>query len=78
MSSEHNSRPLVPEVLVDRGRYAVIRKRPTYDDLIRRDCLPDWKGLICRKCMAAEHDEGFAPRRRRLRLLPSSQTSLQL
>jgi diaminopimelate decarboxylase len=42
MSSEYNSRPLVPEVLVDRDRYAVIRPRPTYDDLINRDRLPPW------------------------------------
>jgi diaminopimelate decarboxylase len=43
MSSEYNSRPLIPEVLVDKDRYAVIRKRPTYDEVIGRDCTPDWK-----------------------------------
>jgi diaminopimelate decarboxylase len=44
MSSEYNSRPLVPEVLVDRNRYAVVRPRPLYEDLINRDCTPVWKG----------------------------------
>ncbi|MEK6372559.1 MAG: diaminopimelate decarboxylase [Acidobacteriota bacterium] len=44
MSSEYNSRPLIPEVLVDKNRYAVIRKRPTYEELIGRDCTPVWKG----------------------------------
>jgi diaminopimelate decarboxylase len=43
MSSEYNSRPLIPEVLVHENRYAVIRKRPTMDELIGRDCDPVWK-----------------------------------
>jgi|GEM_PF-501834 len=43
MSSEYNSRPLIPEVLVDKEQYAVIRKRPNYDALIGRDCDPAWK-----------------------------------
>ncbi len=43
MSSEYNSRPLVAEVLVDCDRYAVIRPRPTYEELIGRDCAPVWK-----------------------------------
>jgi diaminopimelate decarboxylase len=44
MSSEYNSRRLIPEVLVDDDRYAVIRPRPTYEELIGRDCTPVWKG----------------------------------
>jgi len=43
MSSEYNSRPLIPEVLVHGSRYAVIRKRPSIDELIARDCNPVWK-----------------------------------
>lgn len=43
MASEYNSRPLIPEVLVDDRRYAVIRKRPSIDELIARDCEPVWK-----------------------------------
>jgi diaminopimelate decarboxylase len=42
MASEYNTRPLVPEVLVDGDRYAVIRKRPTYDEILARDLVPDW------------------------------------
>ncbi|MFD1794549.1 diaminopimelate decarboxylase [Paracoccus aurantiacus] len=42
MSSEYNSRPLVPEVLVDGDRFAVIRPRPTLEDMLSREALPDW------------------------------------
>ena len=42
MSSEYNSRPLIPEVLVDGDRFAIIRPRPTLDEMISREALPDW------------------------------------
>jgi diaminopimelate decarboxylase len=42
MSSTYNTRLLVPEVLVNGDRYAVVRPRPSYDDLIGADRLPDW------------------------------------
>lgn len=42
MSSEYNSRPLIPEVLVSGDRFAVIRKRPTYAEMLARDSVPDW------------------------------------
>lgn len=42
MSSEYNSRPLIPEVLVDGDQFAVIRARPTYEEMIARDTLPEW------------------------------------
>ena len=42
MSSEYNSRPLIPEVLVDGDRFAVVRPRPSYNDIIARDRVPDW------------------------------------
>jgi len=42
MSSEYNSRPLIPEVLVDGDQFAVIRARPSYDDMINRDSIPAW------------------------------------
>ncbi|MFM2279575.1 MAG: diaminopimelate decarboxylase [Pseudomonadota bacterium] len=38
----YNSRPLIPEVLVHGDRFHVIRARPTYDDMIGMDDLPDW------------------------------------
>jgi diaminopimelate decarboxylase len=42
MSSEYNSRPLIPEVLVDRHQFAVIRARPSYDEMLNRDTIPEW------------------------------------
>ena len=42
MSSTYNTRLLVPEVLVDGDRFAVIRARPTYDDVLALDTMPDW------------------------------------
>ncbi|MFQ5567819.1 MAG: diaminopimelate decarboxylase, partial [Paracoccaceae bacterium] len=42
MSSEYNTRPLIPEVLVHGGRFAVIRKRPTYAEMLARDTMPAW------------------------------------
>ena len=42
MSSEYNSRPMIPEVLVDGDQFAVIRARPTYEEMIARDTLPVW------------------------------------
>ena len=42
MASEYNSRPLIPEVLVQGDQFAVIRARPTYDEMISRDTIPEW------------------------------------
>ncbi len=42
MSSTYNTRLLVPEVLVKKDGYAVIRPRSSYDDLIGLDKVPDW------------------------------------
>ena len=42
MASEYNSRPLVPEVLVSGDRFAVIRPRPSIDEMLSRDRIPDW------------------------------------
>ncbi len=44
MSSSYNSRPLVPEVLVNGDRFAVIRKRPDYDEMVAGEEMPDWLG----------------------------------
>lgn len=35
MSSEYNCRPLVPEVLVDGKNFSIIRRRPTFEEMIR-------------------------------------------
>lgn len=42
MASEYNTRPLIPEVLVQGGDWAVIRPRPSYEDIIARDVVPAW------------------------------------
>ena len=42
MASEYNARPLIPEVLVNGGQFAVIRRRPTFDEMINRDTIPSW------------------------------------
>ena len=42
MSSTYNSRLLVPEVLVAGDRFAVIRARPSYDDMLSLDTIPAW------------------------------------
>jgi len=42
MSSSYNTRLLVPEVIVNGGDFAVIRPRPSYDDLLGQDRIPPW------------------------------------
>ena len=42
MASEYNSRPLVPEVLVDGENWAVVRPRPTYEEMLDREPFADW------------------------------------
>jgi diaminopimelate decarboxylase len=43
LSSQYNSRPLVPEVLVDGARWAIIRRRPNFDDMVNAEQNPVWK-----------------------------------
>ncbi len=42
MASEYNTRPLIPEILVRDDQFAVIRARPTYEEILNRDSIPDW------------------------------------
>jgi len=43
MSSNYNSRPRCPEVLVSGSQFRVIRKRETYEDLVRGEFIEgDW------------------------------------
>ncbi|MEZ5675251.1 diaminopimelate decarboxylase [Thalassovita litoralis] len=42
MASEYNTRPLIPEVLVNGHQFAVIRARPSFDEIINRDTIPEW------------------------------------
>jgi len=42
MASEYNSRPLVPEVLVKGDRWAVVRPRPSYEEMLARERPAPW------------------------------------
>ncbi len=42
MSSNYNSRPRIAEILVRDGRYHVIKKRESYDDLVRGEEIPEF------------------------------------
>ncbi len=42
MASTYNARPLAPEVLVRGDRFAVVRRRPDYDEMLALERLPDW------------------------------------
>jgi diaminopimelate decarboxylase len=41
-ASTYNTRLLVPEVLVRNADHAVVRQRPSYEELIGLDRIPDW------------------------------------
>jgi diaminopimelate decarboxylase len=42
MASSYNSRPLAPEVMVDGTRFAVVRPRPTIDEMLSAERFPPW------------------------------------
>lgn len=42
LSSQYNARPLVAEVLVDGDKFAVVRKRPSFEQMIELEQTPDW------------------------------------
>ncbi|MEZ5648201.1 MAG: diaminopimelate decarboxylase [Alphaproteobacteria bacterium] len=42
MASTYNSRPLVPETLVDGNKMAIIRPRPSLEALLAADHIPTW------------------------------------
>jgi diaminopimelate decarboxylase len=42
MASEYNTRPLIPEVMVRDDHFAVIRRRPSFEEIIGRDTIPSW------------------------------------
>jgi diaminopimelate decarboxylase len=42
MASEYNTRPMIPEVLVQGDQFAVIRARPTIEEILARDSIPEW------------------------------------
>lgn len=42
LASQYNSRPLVPEVLVSADRWSIIRRRPSFREMIRNESVPAW------------------------------------
>ena len=42
MGSEYNTRPLAPEVLVRDADWAVVRPRPSYDEMMANEPVPGW------------------------------------
>ena len=45
MSSTYNSRPLLPEILVEGDQACIVRKRQTYADLVKGETIPGQTGL---------------------------------
>lgn len=41
-TSQYNSRALIPEILVRDAQYSVIRKRPSFEEMIEAEAIPDW------------------------------------
>lgn len=41
-SGQYNTRPLIPEVLVCGDKFKVIRGRPTIQDILKTETIPDW------------------------------------
>jgi len=42
MASTYNARPLIPEVLVNGDQFAVVRKRPTVEEMMAHESDPPW------------------------------------
>jgi diaminopimelate decarboxylase len=42
MASTYNTRPLVPEVLVSGSNHAVVRRRPTVEEMLAAEQVPAW------------------------------------
>ena len=43
LSSEYNTRPLVPEIMVYKERYEIVRSRPTYEEIFDKEVIPNWE-----------------------------------
>ena len=48
MGSTYNARPLAPEVLVNGQDYAVVRRRATFDDMMKFETVPTWLEMEAR------------------------------
>ncbi len=42
LSSAYNARPLVPEVLVDGDRFEIVRRRPSFEESVGLEKVPEW------------------------------------
>jgi len=42
MASTYNTRMLAPEVMVKDNKFSVVRARPTYEEVINADSVPNW------------------------------------
>jgi len=42
MASSYNTRPLAPEVMVDGTRFAVVRPRPSIEEMLASERFPPW------------------------------------
>lgn len=42
MSSSYNTRMLSPEIMVKGSEFSVVRQRPSYEEVIKQDTLPNW------------------------------------
>ena len=42
MSSQYNTRPLTPEVLVYGDTFSLVRKRPTFEEMVALEAIPPW------------------------------------
>ena len=42
MSNEYNTRPLTAEVIVKDDKFAIIKHRPSYEEILKRDKIPKW------------------------------------
>ena len=42
LSSAYNTRPLVPEVLVNGDRFDIVRRRPDLEEMLQLEQVPDW------------------------------------
>ena len=42
LSSQYNTRPLIPEIIVNGDQFEVTRERPTIADILRSEHIPSW------------------------------------
>lgn len=43
-ASQYNTRPLIPEVLVSGDKHAVVRRRPSFEEMVALETQPEWLG----------------------------------